>query len=757
MSFPSLEENYELGDELGRGGFGVVYRARRLEDGRASAAKVLLQAPDADQRARLDREAATLRGLDHPRLVAFHGLFEDATGQLVLVYDEAVGETLEERLERGRPSPDEARTWCEDVAAALQVLHTADVVHRDLKPGNLVVGPDGRLTLLDFGLARSTTRGATVTVEGMILGTPGYMAPELFLGEPATSASDVYAFGCLVHELATGHLPFTDEHPAKLARAHADASPPDLPGWASAANQALAKDPTKRPSAPQLSAALRADALPQGATVVAPQEGDGKATLILPEAAPTPTPPSRLPIALVAILGLILGATLVRPPAPSREAPTPTAEAIQRELPEGDPLPLLYPSGDAWTPGTPTGPGIPLGDGRVAFVQSGCRILVADLASGAIQQGTPIRGCDAESAYPAALFPDRRGGAWALVRRDREALLLLHLPDPLTGIPDAEEELPGSHHSIFGTMQPAPRTIVAITFGYTEGRSATPSELWVSRDGERPTKVMEEALEGSPVPIGTSTSPKAGLVVTVGERKAESRSPRNTLLGLDHTGKDTWRLDLPPDFELQAGAEATDEGIYLAGRRLFRLPLAGLRGAVSPDALVPVSPPIPDLQRVEPRQLPGSLVAGEGALHLLLSPDTLEGELNDPRLRWLRLRPGRPEDAPEEVVLDLPGKTSLTDGSGSVRDVTATSGARYVVATVRSGTHQGHAVVLDLRSQTPYRTFELRHEENTARARGPASWIPYRGGALLMVAAETESHRAFVFERWFPPDRGPTR
>lgn len=204
-SLPVLEEVYRLGKPLGEGGFGVVLRAEPVGGGEPVAVKLARDEVAASQYRRIRREARLAAGLEHPNLVRFLGLLRSRRGGLALVYELLPGEDLTGLLDAPLGT-ERALELLRGMAAGLDALHRSGLVHRDLKPGNLRVLPDGTVKLLDFGLLRSTESGASVTAAGVLLGTPAFMAPELLMGEPATPASDHYALACLAFRMLTGAL-----------------------------------------------------------------------------------------------------------------------------------------------------------------------------------------------------------------------------------------------------------------------------------------------------------------------------------------------------------------------------------------------------------------------------------------------------------------------------------------------------------------------------------------------------------------------
>jgi hypothetical protein len=262
---------YRIDGVLGRGGMGVVFRAWQERLQRAVALKVLPPglAADAEYRARFGREATALTSLDSPHVVHVydHG---EAGGSLYLAMQLVEGSDLAALLADGPLPPRRAVTIVEQVAAALGDAHAIGVVHRDVKPGNVLVRGAADTTddvfayLCDFGIARSVADVGSGPDTAGLIGTLGYMAPERFRGEPATPASDVYALGCLLWAALTGGPPFTGTQAAVIL-AHVEGAIPRLDGTDArtvALNALLAgmlaKDPVHRPSTGEIRAALRA-------------------------------------------------------------------------------------------------------------------------------------------------------------------------------------------------------------------------------------------------------------------------------------------------------------------------------------------------------------------------------------------------------------------------------------------------------------------------------------------------------------------
>jgi serine/threonine protein kinase len=258
---------YRLETLIGEGGMGIVFRARREPSGESVALKVMKKelASDSEFRRRFDHEARAAREVQHENLVPILDVGE-ADGFPYLVMPFIRGTSLADRLEsEGCLAVDDLVRVASEIGAGLDALHREELIHRDIKPANILIDEDGRAAVTDFGLAKG--RAYTVLTEpGKVLGTLDYVAPELIRGEPASAASDVYAFGCLVFECVAGSPPFAERGVYQVAVAHLSEDPPnpltgrtDLPSAVgSAIVQALAKDPASRPSARAYAAAIEA-------------------------------------------------------------------------------------------------------------------------------------------------------------------------------------------------------------------------------------------------------------------------------------------------------------------------------------------------------------------------------------------------------------------------------------------------------------------------------------------------------------------
>jgi len=210
--------SFEIVEMIGRGGMGVVYLARDTKLKRSVAIKsmpVELQA-DSTARTRFRREAELLASLNHPNIAAIHDIIEQDEGAGYLILEYVPGETLAQRIAREPLKLEEAFSIGQQIAEAVSAAHEKGIVHRDLKPGNIKITPEGKVKVLDFGLAKASVdegrSGETaVTQPGRVIGTPAYMSPEQACGKPTDKRSDIWSFGCLMYEMLTGHLPFEGE------------------------------------------------------------------------------------------------------------------------------------------------------------------------------------------------------------------------------------------------------------------------------------------------------------------------------------------------------------------------------------------------------------------------------------------------------------------------------------------------------------------------------------------------------------------
>jgi eukaryotic-like serine/threonine-protein kinase len=225
--------HYRLGDRLGGGGMGVVYQAHDTRLGRPVAVKFLPEAYAKDPRAleRFQREARTASALNHPHICTIYDI-DEYQGQPFLIMELIEGRTLR-ALVGQRPALATLAEVVGQAAKALAVAHAAGIVHRDIKPENVMVRADGYVKVLDFGLARrlptglASARTGDATQPGVLLGTVRYMSPEQARGETATSASDIFALGIVLYELAVGQHPFPAD--SQVGVLHAIVAQPPLP------------------------------------------------------------------------------------------------------------------------------------------------------------------------------------------------------------------------------------------------------------------------------------------------------------------------------------------------------------------------------------------------------------------------------------------------------------------------------------------------------------------------------------------------
>jgi serine/threonine-protein kinase len=339
-------ERYTRRRRIATGGMGEVWLAHDEVLHRDVAVKYLKHeyADDTGFRSRFLNEARSAARLAHPGIATVFdfGASEAETGLPYLVMEYVEGKPLSELLAGGRAlDPDRARELVLQAAEALAVAHASGIVHRDVKPGNLMVTPEGIVKVTDFGIARAAD-GVALTETGQLIGTPSYLSPEQAEGRTATPASDVYGLGVVLFECLTGRRPYVADSPVAIALAHVREPIPDLPpdvptDLADVTRQALAKHPEDRyPDAASFAAALRALA-PEPTLVLASPVGGAPA--VIPDAAPQGPLDAVLRLAggrtrwiaagaAVLLLGIVVVAALAlgggsdTPPANSPSSPT---------------------------------------------------------------------------------------------------------------------------------------------------------------------------------------------------------------------------------------------------------------------------------------------------------------------------------------------------------------------------------------------------------------------------------------------------
>ncbi|SCG47347.1 Stk1 family PASTA domain-containing Ser/Thr kinase [Micromonospora halophytica] len=286
-----LGGRYQVGELLGYGGMAEVHRGRDLRLGRDVAIKMLRAdlARDATFQMRFRREAQNAASLNHPAIVAVYDTGEETapTGETLpfIVMEFVNGRTLKEVLGvEGRLQPRRALEICADMCAALEFSHRHGIIHRDIKPGNVMLTQTGQVKVMDFGIARALASGATtMTQTSAVIGTAQYLSPEQARGEAVDARSDVYAGGCVLFELLCGHPPFVGDSPVSVAYQHVREAPPTpsdinpdaTPAIDAIVLKALSKNPLNRY---QSAGEMRADLLraaagrPVLATPVLPQD-----------------------------------------------------------------------------------------------------------------------------------------------------------------------------------------------------------------------------------------------------------------------------------------------------------------------------------------------------------------------------------------------------------------------------------------------------------------------------------------------------
>jgi Protein kinase domain len=268
-----LADRYELGPVLGQGGMARVHQGVDRQLDRRVAIKVLAPPFDRDGEfvERFRREARAAAGLSHPNIVAVFDSGSD-DGTHFIVTELVEGETLADRLRHGGPMPPaDAVAVAVDVTRALAAAHALGLIHRDIKPGNVMLLPDGRVKVVDFGIARAAGSD-TLTHTGVVLGSTAYLSPEQAGGQPVDERADLYSLGCVLYEMLTGRVPFSADTPIATMYRHVneDAPPPSTiapvqPELEDVVLRCLEKEPKRRfSSAAELEAALLAIPLARG-------------------------------------------------------------------------------------------------------------------------------------------------------------------------------------------------------------------------------------------------------------------------------------------------------------------------------------------------------------------------------------------------------------------------------------------------------------------------------------------------------------
>jgi eukaryotic-like serine/threonine-protein kinase len=367
---PTVAGRYRTGDLLGRGGMGEVYDAVDLRLDRRVALKRLRadMADDPSMRRRVEVEARLAAKLIHPNVVTVFdsGLDE---GHPFIVMERLGGRTLSDELSREPMEPDRVRAMALQVLEALAAAHAIGLIHRDVKPGNILEGQGETWKVADFGIATTTDSDHTITRTGEVLGSPSYLAPERLEGHAATARSDLYSLGVVLYEAVSGSRPFGEGNPWALGvriregryEPLPEAAPGVDPDLAAAIERAMSRDPADRfASAQEMAQTLRGPASPtrpldapaadEAPTVVIDRDDDPTAVLEpvgAPPAARTAAPKRLLTILLVAGVLIVAVAAITAvaifngpttagtPPAPTTSSdttgvPAPLQDALDR-------------------------------------------------------------------------------------------------------------------------------------------------------------------------------------------------------------------------------------------------------------------------------------------------------------------------------------------------------------------------------------------------------------------------------------------
>ncbi|MEU4604346.1 serine/threonine-protein kinase [Kribbella sp. NPDC023972] len=364
MNGEVLAGRYRLLTLLGRGGAGEVWQAEDTVLARQVAVKLLrrLEGDPMDAVERFRAEAQAAARLMHPNVVATYDV-GTADGHVFLVMELVSGPDLSQLMRSGGlPSGKLVADIATQGARALDAAHAAGIVHRDVKPGNLMLAADGTLKMTDFGIAKGA--GTETTGVGVLLGTASYVSPEQVRGEPATPASDWYAFGCVLYELLTGTPPFTGPNVESVMRQHLDVAPEPInradvePALANLVLQLLAKNPGDRPSSAAAVTALLAAAPATQVLPLLPAKDDvlevgtwqeEPAATGTHRAPPKGFPFAKVLVAMAVVLAAVVGGLMLResvttdPPAAAGGTPSaPAAKASS--APKTTPTPSRTPS-----------------------------------------------------------------------------------------------------------------------------------------------------------------------------------------------------------------------------------------------------------------------------------------------------------------------------------------------------------------------------------------------------------------------------
>jgi eukaryotic-like serine/threonine-protein kinase len=317
-----LGGRYELGARIGSGGMAEIFEARDRRLHRRVAIKLLrIDIADPRARQRFENEARVAASLNHPNVVTIYDFGEDGA-RPYLVMQLVEGQSVAELLsDRGRLEPDEVVVIVDQILAALAAAHVVGVVHRDVKPSNILLAADGVAMLADFGIAKAVSDATQgLTVAGQLVGTATYLSPEQVSGQPATARSDLYAVGVVLFEMLVGEPPFIADTAIATALAHQRAAVPSLlerragvaPSLVAVVDRALQKDPDHRfVDAESMRLALSATVLPLADPTVATPATTVAPLLSVPVDQPQRMPNRALRQALIAAGALVALVVLI--------------------------------------------------------------------------------------------------------------------------------------------------------------------------------------------------------------------------------------------------------------------------------------------------------------------------------------------------------------------------------------------------------------------------------------------------------------
>ncbi|MEU4478769.1 protein kinase [Micromonospora sp. NPDC023966] len=525
-----LSDRYRLGERIATGGMGAVWKCTDTLLGREVAVKVLLPSLVADPEftTRFHAEARMLAALRHPAIVQVHdfGSATVADGSQVsyLVMEYVDGEPLVTWIRRaGRLDPASTMSVVTQAAHALHAAHLAGIVHRDVKPGNLLVKRDGTVVLVDFGIARASTM-AGITAAHMVLGTASYMSPEQAAGQPVSPVTDVYALGAVAYYCLAGRPPFEGDNPLQVAMRHVQDEPPPLVGTPPAVVEVVGRALAKRP----------ADRFPSALALAEAAQDARDATL-----AALPVPP-RPPWAVAgpAVPGpAVLPAP---PPAENRTGGTPPAGQPPAASP-ATPPPAAARDGAGASTGAgsavPFGPGTPPAAGQPGAGGPGQPPAGPVWSVGVAQPGPPPGGYGpvqerhAGSGVPPTReeATGRRGRVLALTGAAGVVLVAVVTAVAVAALRSPDGTDPGHPPAALAgesasadPAQPEPRA-TATAGQPTPSRtgrpgrspSATPSRP--AADAGAPSTGGPAATTGAPAPTGGTTAPQKPNPYTAGQ------------------------------------------------------------------------------------------------------------------------------------------------------------------------------------------------------------------------------------------------